>query len=133
MDASRAKGMTPNKAGRMTPRQPMSTKRTAAFAPRSFILPSPQALRIDVEHVDAFEQEDRDLETERTAPASPTAFGTQTSRRVGRHIRSLGPRIVRRCTPMLNIIHYVLSTALVCELRATFPLPPPPILAERSE
>jgi hypothetical protein len=62
MDASRAKRMTPNKAGRMTLGQPMSTKRTAAFASRSFILPSLQALRIDVGHVDAFEQEDRDHE-----------------------------------------------------------------------
>jgi hypothetical protein len=50
MDASRAKRMTPNKAGRMTLGQPMLTKRSAASAPRSFILPSPQAPRIDVGH-----------------------------------------------------------------------------------
>jgi hypothetical protein len=47
------------KAGRMTLGQPVATERTAASALRPLVLPSPQALRIAFEHVDAYSQEDR--------------------------------------------------------------------------
>jgi hypothetical protein len=64
-------------------------------------------------------------ETEPIVPASSTAFGAQMSRRVRTHSGSFGPRLVRRCTLMLNIMHLACS-AYTCSRASYDPVPHKP-------